>query len=308
MRGAGISEFGGPVETLELPDPRSLARDEVLIEVRASGVGNWDEFVRTGGWDVGRQPPMALGVEGAGTIIAVGHGVANFVPGQDVFTHLVPLRDQGTWAERLIAPCGLIALKPGGTSWEVAGAFAVPALTAEQVLSEALGVVDGDVLVVHGAGGVTGGMLVTLGALKGARVIATTAPKSVDRVRWLGASDVLDYDDPDWPDKVRRLTESRGARVAANAAKGGSSAAVRAVADGGRLATITSDPPETERDITVCNVYVRPDGSQLAKLAILLGEGRLGLHVARTCALTEAASALTEVVAGRSGGAVVTKP
>ena len=107
-----------------------------------------------------------------------------------------------------IAPCGLIALKPGGTSWEVAGAFAVPALTAEQVLSEALGVVDGDVLVVHGAGGVTGGMLVTLGALKGARVIATTAPKSVDHVRWLGASDVLDYDDPDWPDKVRRLTES----------------------------------------------------------------------------------------------------
>ena len=155
-------------------------------------------------------------------VIAVGHGVAKFVPGQDVFTHLVPLRDQGTWAERLIAPCGLIALKPGGTSWEVAGAFAVPALTAEQVLSEALGVVDGDVLVVHGAGGVTGGMLVTLGALKGARVIATTAPKSVDRVRWLGASDVLDYDDPDWPDKVRRLTESRGARVAANAAKGGS--------------------------------------------------------------------------------------
>jgi len=72
MRVAGIRRTGGAVELIDVPEPRSLAADEVLIEVRSTGVGNWDEIVRTGGWDVGRSPPMALGVEGAGTVAAVG--------------------------------------------------------------------------------------------------------------------------------------------------------------------------------------------------------------------------------------------
>ena len=75
MRAAGISEFGGAVGRIDLPDPRPLADDEVLIEIRAAGVGNWEEFVRTGDWDVGRAPPMALGVEAAGTITAIGDSV-----------------------------------------------------------------------------------------------------------------------------------------------------------------------------------------------------------------------------------------
>jgi NADPH:quinone reductase-like Zn-dependent oxidoreductase len=45
-----------------------LRPDEVLLEVASCGVGNWDEIARTGGWDLGRDPPMALGVEAAGTI------------------------------------------------------------------------------------------------------------------------------------------------------------------------------------------------------------------------------------------------
>jgi hypothetical protein len=43
-----------------------------LIRVMAAGVGNWDEFARLGDWDIGRTPPMALGVEAAGVITAVG--------------------------------------------------------------------------------------------------------------------------------------------------------------------------------------------------------------------------------------------
>lgn len=48
MRVAGIEEFGGSVTVLEVPDPRALRTGEVLIEVKAAGVGNWDEFARTG--------------------------------------------------------------------------------------------------------------------------------------------------------------------------------------------------------------------------------------------------------------------
>src|SRR5215472_18104692 len=89
---------------IDVGEPRPLAGDEVLLEVRAAGVGNWDEFVRTGGWDVGAKPPMALGVEAAGIVLAAGQAVGDWAPGEAVMTHPVPLRDQGTWAPRLIAP------------------------------------------------------------------------------------------------------------------------------------------------------------------------------------------------------------
>ena len=53
MQAAGIERVGAPVEVIETGERRPLAGDEVLLEVRAAGVGNWDEFVRVGGWDVG---------------------------------------------------------------------------------------------------------------------------------------------------------------------------------------------------------------------------------------------------------------
>jgi NADPH:quinone reductase-like Zn-dependent oxidoreductase len=84
MQAAGICELSGAVELLEVPDPRPLAVDEVLIAVKAAGVGNRDEVVRSGGWDVGIRPPMALGVEAAGVITAVGANVAEFVVGDEV--------------------------------------------------------------------------------------------------------------------------------------------------------------------------------------------------------------------------------
>ena len=67
LRAAGIETVGGALTLLELSEPPPLEAGEVLIEVRAAGVGNWDEIVRTGGWDVGRSPPLALGSRQRGT-------------------------------------------------------------------------------------------------------------------------------------------------------------------------------------------------------------------------------------------------
>ena len=75
MRAAGIETYGGDAALLELPEPPPLAAGELLLAVRAAGVGNWDEIVRTGGWDVGPAPPLALGVEAAGEVVAVGDAV-----------------------------------------------------------------------------------------------------------------------------------------------------------------------------------------------------------------------------------------
>jgi NADPH:quinone reductase-like Zn-dependent oxidoreductase len=109
MRGAGILSIGGPVSEIELPDPQPLADDEVLIAVRAAGVANWDEIVRQGGWDVGIAPPMALGVEAAGVVTAVGAAVHGWAPGNEVLTHPLPLRAGGTWAPQLTESAGASA-------------------------------------------------------------------------------------------------------------------------------------------------------------------------------------------------------
>src|SRR5581483_12022873 len=101
MRAAGIDAFGDAVRMLELAAPSPPAPDEVVISVRAAGVGNWDEIVRVGGWDVGHRPPLALGVEAARIVEAVGDEVTGLARGDAVLTHPLPLRYQGAWAEWL---------------------------------------------------------------------------------------------------------------------------------------------------------------------------------------------------------------
>jgi NADPH:quinone reductase-like Zn-dependent oxidoreductase len=90
-----------------------------------------------------------------------------------------------------------------------------------------------------------------------------------------------------------------------NAARGGAAIALPAVADNGRLATITGDPPSPERGVTVADVYVRADGARLGALTAALAKGLLSLRVAATLPLAEAAAALEDVVAGRAPGAKV---
>jgi NADPH:quinone reductase-like Zn-dependent oxidoreductase len=301
---AGVRAFGGKVEMLEVDEPRSLAADEVLIEVRSAGIGNWDNIVRTGDWDVGARPPMALGVEAAGVVKAVGAHPSGFSVDDEVLCHPVPLCDQGTWAPFVIAPVGSVAGKPAGIPWETAAVFPVPALTAEQVVGEALALHDGETLLVNGAGGITGGLIVQLAALRGVDVLATASPRSADRVRRNGAREVIDYRDPMWPQRAKALAKGSIDAVA-NAAPRGAAAAMTALAHGGRLATITPDPPVPSRGISVTTVYVRSDGAQLDHLTALLDAHRLDMPTPRSCSLDQAASALAEVVAGHEPSGVV---
>jgi NADPH:quinone reductase-like Zn-dependent oxidoreductase len=303
VRVAGIEQVGGVLELLEVDEPRALRDGEVLIEVKGAGVGNWDDIVRVGDWDVGRAPPMALGVEAAGVVTEVGPGVQRFEVGDEVLTHPLPFVEQGAWAPRLIARAELLARKPSGLTWAIAGAFPVPALTAIQVIDEALKLRSGETLLVNGAGGATGGLIVSVGAVRGARVLATAGPASSEQVGRAGALDIVDYHDPDWPEQIVAATHGRGVDAAANAAPGGAVRAVRAVRDGGRLATITSDPPEPERGIDVGSAYVRPDGEQLEQAAQLLTDGKLPFRLGARFPLADARAALARAVGG-GGGAV----
>jgi NADPH:quinone reductase-like Zn-dependent oxidoreductase len=284
-------------------EPAPPGADEVLIDVATAGIGNWDELVRIGSWQIGGPAPMALGTEAAGTVVAVGSGVANVHTGDEVVTHPLPLRRHGTWTRRVLAPASTVAPRPPEASWEAGGAFPIPALTAAQALDEALGIESGGWVVVNGAGGVTGGLLVQLAVARGARVIATASAKKEERIRGYGAAEVLDYHG-DWPALVREITGG-GAPRAVNAARGQAATTLQAVADSGRLATITGDPPPEERGVAVSDVYVRADGRQLSALAELLARGTLSVPIAAVRPLEQAAQALRDVVAGADGAIVL---
>ena len=302
MRAAGITALGEPVEIFEVDELATPAAGEVLIDVVVAGIGNWDDLVRIGSWQIGGPAPMALGTEAAGTVAVVGSGVVELREGEDVMTHPLPLRRHGTWARRVLAPAATVAPRPEAP-WEACGAFPIPALTAAQALDEALAIERGGWVVVNGAGGVTGGLLVQLAAARGARVIATASAKKVERMRDYGASEVLDYHG-DWPALVREITGG-GAPKAVNAAPGQAANTLKAVADGGRLATITGDPPREERGVGVSDVYVRPDGRQLSALAELLADGTLSVPIASVHPFDQAAQALREAVAGADGAIVL---
>jgi NADPH:quinone reductase-like Zn-dependent oxidoreductase len=306
VRAAGIRKIGDTVELIDLPEPRALRADEVLLDVQACGVGNWDEFVRTGGWDTGARPPMAMGVEAAGLVAATGNPAGALRPGDRVTTHSLPLREQGGWAEKFIAAAGHVAPVPPGVSMDAAAALPVPALTADQALS-AVDLRAGQALLVNGGSGVTGSLLVQLAVYQGARVIATAGPDSADRLLAAGAVAVLDYHQPDWPQQARSVAGG-GTDAAVNAVPSGARAALRAVRDGGRLATITSDAPPAERGITAVEILVAPDGARLSRLTRLLAQGVVTVTVGARYPLEQAAAALALARRGAHGAAVVLRP
>jgi NADPH:quinone reductase-like Zn-dependent oxidoreductase len=96
--------------------------------------------------------------------------------------------------------------------------------------------------------------------------------------------------------------------AAVNAARGGAASAIRAVADGGRLATITPDPPSQQRGISVSSIYVRADKIQLRKLSRQLGDAQLEIPIATSYRLANAAQALAQAIGGHAGGAIVLTP
>src|SRR2546430_942952 len=136
MRAAGVDRIGAEIRLLELPGPRPPRAGEGLLEGRACGGGNWDEIIGTGGWDTGARPPMALGVEAAGLVAAIGDGVQGLRPGDAVTTHSLPA---GSWAEQFIAAADHVAPLPAGVPMAVAAALPVPALTADHALDAVAG-------------------------------------------------------------------------------------------------------------------------------------------------------------------------
>ncbi|GAA2599320.1 quinone oxidoreductase [Actinomadura fulvescens] len=207
MRAIVVESPGGPevLTAAEHADPVP-GPGEVLIDIAASGVNFIDVYYRTGAYP---QPtPYVPGVEGAGTVTAVGDGVTEVAVGDRVAWVNV----QGSYAERAAVPADKVVPVPDGVSLEDAAAALLQGMTAHYLTRSTYEVRAGDTILVHAAAGGMGLLLIQLGKLFGARVIGTVStPEKEKLARDAGADEVIGYDG--FADEVRRLTGGEGVAV-----------------------------------------------------------------------------------------------
>ncbi|MEV0187375.1 NADP-dependent oxidoreductase [Kitasatospora purpeofusca] len=303
MKAIAIHRYGGPevVEYTDLPDPK-VGPDSVLVQVRAAGVNPVDWKVRDGLLDglLDAHFPLVMGWDAAGVVRAVGGGVTEFAPGDEVYGYVrKDTVEHGTYAELVAAPVRTLARKPAALDWAQAGGLPLAGLTALQSL-RAVGAGPGDTVLVHAAAGGVGHLAVQIARALGARVIGTAGERNHDYLRELGAEPVR-YGEG-LAERVRALAPD-GVDAALDLV-GGDAVEVSAglVADPARIASVADFRVKA---LGGRYVWVRPDAAGLAELAALADEGRLTVTVASIFPLAQAASAQALSAEGRTRGKIV---
>ncbi|MGH3305727.1 MAG: quinone oxidoreductase family protein, partial [Streptosporangiaceae bacterium] len=211
MQAIMVSKPGGPeVLTVGGTQMPELPPGDVLVRVNAAGVGPWDASLRSG--RLAAQLPFIPGAEFAGTVVGDTGAAAAFEDGEPVYGYPGLT---GCYAEYVTCPAEQLAPIPAGLDGLEAAAVPVDGLTALQGLTDILGIGGGDdVLITAGAGGL-GHFAVQIARALGANVIATGSPRNHDFLHELGAAEVVDHTQADWPDQVRALTGGGADRVLA---------------------------------------------------------------------------------------------
>ncbi|MGI9418003.1 MAG: NADPH:quinone oxidoreductase family protein [Geminicoccaceae bacterium] len=237
MRAVVCQELGG-LDNLtlgELPNPEPEP-GEVLVEVTAAGLNFADLLMIKGEYQEKPPPPFAPGLEIAGRIVRLGDGVGGFSEGQRVMATVA----YGGFAELAIAGAGDVVALPDGVDDVTAAGFAIAYGTAYGSLQWAARLGSGETLVVHGAAGGVGLATVECGKALGATVIGTArGAERLEVVKAHGADQVIDTANEDIRERVKALTEGRGADVVFDPIGGDVfDASLRSLAWGGRLLVI----------------------------------------------------------------------
>ena len=300
MKAIMASEFGGPevlrVGETPMPEP---GPEELLVRVLAAGAGPWDAALRRGGSS--GELPYIPGAEFAGTVVGETGAFASFDDGALVYGYPGLT---GCYAEYVTCQVEQLAPIPAGLSAVDAAAVPVDGLTAEQGLTDVLGLSPGDqVLITAGAGGL-GHFAVQIARALGATVVATASPQHHEFVHRLGASVVVDHTQPDWPEQVRDATEGGARSVLACAASTLEGAAL-AARDGAVIATpVHADLPETGR-VRWQPYDGKPLGSRLVKMGPWFDDGTLSVTVQARYYVDDAAQAHRTIEKGHTRGKLV---
>jgi NADPH:quinone reductase-like Zn-dependent oxidoreductase len=194
MRAIRVHVSGG-IDTMrldEIPRPVPEAR-ELLVAVKAAGVGPWDRLVREGRSGLGQKLPVTLGSEISGTVAALGTGVGGFALGDAVYG-ATNNQFVGGYAEYALVEANKVALKPAALDYVTAAGLPVVAVTAWQMLFEYARIAPGQAILVRGAAGSVGACATQMAKQAGASVYGTARVRDIERVRALGAEPVMEGD------------------------------------------------------------------------------------------------------------------
>lgn len=276
----------------DAPKP-SAGHGEVLIEVWSAGVItteiHWQPTWTTA---AGKQRVDTVpGHEFSGVIAALGEGVEDMRPGDEVFG-MNDWYSNGAMAEYCLAKPTDISLKPASLTHGEAASVPISALTAWQGLIDRARVQSGDTVLVHGAAGSVGAFIVQLAKLQGARVIATASGRDAKFVLGLGAERVIDYHAVRFEDDIEDVDvvfDTVGGETLRRSWK-----VLRA---GGRLVTIAYTAADGSEDKRASDAafIVKPSRTQLTQISSLFAHGKLQTFVDRMVPLSQ----LPEAYAGR---------
>ncbi|MER7134809.1 NADP-dependent oxidoreductase [Streptosporangium saharense] len=303
-RAVTVSSYGGAEELrlTEAPVP-SPGPGQVLLRVRAAGVNPVDWKIRAG--LLKEFIPVALpytpGGEAAGEVVAVGEGVSAWAVGDEVFGPVA-----GGYADHTLAEADRLSAKPADLSWEAAAGLYSSAETANRVL-ELLKVGEGETLLVHGAAGGVGGLVVQFAVASGIRVVGTASEANHDYLRALGAVPVA-YGEGVF-ERVRQAVPE-GVDAALDAAGGSLAGSVELLGGPERVVGIVSVPETIETGTRFTGGGDGDDhGLQAVARALALhSAGTLDLPIRAVFPLADAAGAHRLSEEGHGRGKIVLVP
>lgn len=212
-RAIQIQRFGGPEELqlVDLPvgDP---GPGEVRIRHHAIGVNFIDIYQRTGLYP--NALPLALGMEGAGVVEAVGAGVTHLQPGDRAAYASAP---PGSYSEVRVMPARCVVQLPDAIDFETGAAMMLKGLTVQYLLRRTLpqgGLQPGDTILFHAAAGGVGLIACQWARALGLTLIGTAgSDEKCELARAHGAAHVINYRTENFAQRVREITGGRGVKA-----------------------------------------------------------------------------------------------
>ena len=327
MKAFVVTHYGPDgLKPAEIPTPH-VGPGDVLVEMRAASINPLDKMIRNGEFKqlLKYQPPFTLGHDLSGVITQVGADVRGFKVGDEVYARPRDLRI-GAFAEQVAIDADDVALKPRSLSFDEAAAVPLVALAAWQALVDVAAVQPGQKVLVHAGGGGLGSTVVQVAKHLGAYVATTAHTDDVDKVRRLGADEVIDFTQQDFADVLS------GYDVVLDSLGPGSLEKSLTVLKPGGLAISVVGPPDPQfatqlgrpllkpvmsllsrkvrRQARTLGVrysffFMRASGAQLTTLAALYESGALRPVLDRAFPFDRTLDAMAYVEQGKANGKIV---
>lgn len=302
MKAVFYEQYGDPdvLQYGDQPEPK-VGPDSVLVDVRAASVNPVDWKITAGYLDAALPTyfPVIPGWDVAGIVVQPGPSVTEFQAGDEVIGYVrMDTVGLGTFAEKVAAPVRALARKPSNVSWAEAATMPLAGLTAYQSLV-AVGVQEGDTVLVHNGAGGVGTYAIQIAKAWGARVLATASEKNHDFLRSLGA-EPLTYGDG----LADRLAEAAPEGLDAVVDFVGGEDWVASLAHLKTPERIASVADAAVKEKGGRYIFVRPNPSDLLALTELVEAGSVKPVLAEAFPLERAADAFRSSIGGHVRGKI----